>query len=111
MNRIRTKPFEYDSRGIGFNNHDRRQYELRLLRAQERQADALENMLSSNDWEKQAKNAMSVIGMIRAMIGEMFGPVIESSEATLLRGPEPKHDGEAILEALAKIKDQLNEQK
>ncbi|MGB6084991.1 hypothetical protein, partial [Parvibaculum sp.] len=52
-----------------------------------------------------AKQAASVIGMIRAMIGEMFGPIanIESEEATLLRGPEAKHDGEAILEALQRV--------
>ena len=56
-------------------------------------------------WEAQAKQAVSVIAMIRAMIGEMFGSIanIESDEATLLRGPESKHDGEAILAALQNI--------
>lgn len=60
-------------------------------------------------WERQAKEAASVIAMIRAMIGEMFGPVasIESAEATLLRGPEATHDGEAILEALGRVRDAL----
>lgn len=60
-------------------------------------------------WERQAKEATSVIAMIRAMIGEMFGPIasIESADATLLRGPEVKHDGEAILEALGRVCDAL----
>ena len=60
-------------------------------------------------WEAQAKQATSVIGMIRAMIGEMFGPIanLESEEATLLRGPESKHDGEAILAALSRIRDHI----
>jgi len=61
-------------------------------------------------WERQAKDATSVIAMIRAMIGEMFGPIasIESEDATLLRGPEAKHDGEAILEALGRVRDALS---
>ena len=61
-------------------------------------------------WERQAKGATSVIRMIRAMIGEMFGTTanMESEEATLLRGPEAKHDGEAILEALGRVRDALH---
>lgn len=56
-------------------------------------------------WEQQAKQATSVIAMIRAMIGEMFGTVanLESDGAALLRGPESYHDGEAILAALQNI--------
>lgn len=52
----------------------------------------------------------SVIAMVRAMIGELFGPVasIESEEATLRRGPEPRHDGEAIIEALQRVSDRLS---
>lgn len=66
-----------------------------------------ENKTLRNDvrWEAQAKQATSVIAMLRAMISEMFGPIanIESDEATLIRGPESKHDGEAILAALQNI--------
>ena len=60
-------------------------------------------------WKRQAQDASSVILMIRAMIGEMFGQTasIESQDATLLRGPEAKHDGEAILEALGRVRDAL----
>lgn len=56
-------------------------------------------------WKQNCRNATGTISLIRAMIGEMFGPVasIESEEATLLRGPEPKHSGEAILEALQRV--------
>tara|TARA_R110002126_G_scaffold290704_4_gene448316 strand:- start:16836 stop:17837 length:1002 start_codon:yes stop_codon:yes gene_type:complete len=60
---------------------------------------------STDRWKAQAQQATSVIAMIRAMIGEIFGPTasIESQDATLLRGPEAKHEGEAILEALQRI--------
>jgi len=60
-------------------------------------------------WQAHYKDALSVVSMVRGMIGEMFGTVanIESSDATLLRGPEAKHDGEAILEALGNIRDDI----
>lgn len=60
-------------------------------------------------WKAQAQQATSVLAMVRAMIGEMFGPIanLESAEATLYRGPEPKHDGEAILTALQNIADYI----
>ena len=60
-------------------------------------------------WKDNAVQARSVIAMIRAMVGEMFGPVasIESEDATLLRGPEAKHDGEAVLEALQRVSSTL----
>ncbi|MCY0148330.1 hypothetical protein OEG84_11560 [Hoeflea sp. G2-23] len=60
-------------------------------------------------WKGQAQQATSVLSMIHAMIGELFGPVasIESEEAVLLRGPEAKHTGEAILAALQRVSDAL----
>lgn len=43
--------------------------------------------------------------MVRDAIGELFGPTasLESEEAVLLRGPEPQHDAEAIIEALQRV--------
>lgn len=74
----------------------------------ERLADDAVSIVRDRDaWREQAQQAAGVIAMIRAMLGEMFGPVIESEDAALLRGPEPKHDGEAILEALQKIAERL----
>ena len=66
-------------------------------------------MSTETPWEIHAKQATSVIRMIRGMIGEMFGPIanIESEEATLLRGPEAKQHGEAILEALGRVGDHI----
>ena len=52
------------------------------------------------------RNAMTGIAMIREAV-ESFGPVasLESQEATLaLRGPEPIHEAEAIVEALIRVK-------
>lgn len=68
-------------------------------------ADQSPFVATAERWKTQAQAATSVISMVRAMIGEMFGPIanIESEEATLLRGPEPRHDGEAILAALQNI--------
>lgn len=46
--------------------------------------------------------------LIREAIGDMFGPVADliSEEAVLqLKGPEPIHDAEAIIEALQRIKE------
>lgn len=66
-------------------------------------------MSTETPWKIKAKQATSVIRMIRGMIGEMFGPIanIESEEATLLRGPEAKHHGEVILEALGRVRDHI----
>lgn len=48
----------------------------------------------------------SALHMIREAVGEIFGPVasMESEDATLLRGPEPHHDAEGIIEALQRVK-------
>ncbi|NRA88818.1 MAG: hypothetical protein HRU28_15845 [Rhizobiales bacterium] len=65
------------------------------------------NIKTEATWQKIAMDNVSVVLMIRGMIEEMFGTVanMESEDATvLLRGPELKHDGEAILAALRNIK-------
>lgn len=43
--------------------------------------------------------------MVRDAIEQLFGPDadIESDEATLLRGPEPRHRADAIIDALRRI--------
>ena len=43
--------------------------------------------------------------MVREAIGELFGPLasIESDEAVLRRGPEPKHEAEAQIAALRRV--------
>lgn len=45
-------------------------------------------------------------GMVREAIETLFGPVasLESEDATLLRGPEPCHDAEGVIEALQRVK-------
>jgi hypothetical protein len=45
--------------------------------------------------------------MISDAIEELFGPSasLESEEATLLRGPEPHHRAEGIIEALRRVRD------
>lgn len=47
----------------------------------------------------------AALRMVREAIGELFGPVadLESEEATLLRGPEPQHEAEALIAALQRI--------
>lgn len=73
------------------------------ITTQSARIDELEAMVGR--WKANSQNATGTIRVIRAMIGEIFGPTasIESEDATLLRGPEPKHDGEAILEALQRV--------
>ena len=53
----------------------------------------------------------AAIRMVREAVEELFGPVasLESEDAVLLRGPEPCHDAEAIIAALQRIKDKLND--
>ncbi|MBZ9973548.1 hypothetical protein LB517_28360 [Mesorhizobium sp. BR1-1-12] len=43
--------------------------------------------------------------MVREAVGEIFGPVanMESEDARLLRGPEPRHEAEAIIAALQNV--------
>lgn len=47
----------------------------------------------------------AAIRMIREAVGELFGPAanLESEEGVLLRGPEPRHDAEAIIAALQRL--------
>jgi hypothetical protein len=47
--------------------------------------------------------------MIREAVEE-FGPVasLDSEEAVLLRGPEPVHEAEAIVEALIRVRARLD---
>ncbi|MBO9430571.1 hypothetical protein [Sulfitobacter sp. R18_1] len=74
------------------------------------QAERIADLEGERDrWKDNCQSATGTIGVIRAMIGEMFGATasIESQDATLLRGPEPKHDGEAILEALQRVQSAL----
>lgn len=48
--------------------------------------------------------------MIREAMETLFGPIasLESSEAVLLRGPESIHEAEAIIEALGRVRDELD---
>ena len=59
----------------------------------------------SERWKAMFQEAAASVDLIGAMVGEMFGPIasLESEEATLSRGPEPKHRAEAILEALQRV--------
>lgn len=52
----------------------------------------------------------AALAMIRDAIGEMFGPVasLESEDATLLRGPEPHCEAEAIIAGLQRVRDLWN---
>ena len=56
-------------------------------------------------WKRMYRNAVTALAMVREAI-EMFGPAtsLESQEATLLRGPEPVHEAEAICEALTRLR-------
>jgi hypothetical protein len=60
-----------------------------------------ENARSSENYA----NAWSALGMIREAI-EAFGPVstVDSPEGVLLRGPEPVHEAEALVEGILRIK-------
>lgn len=76
-------------------------------------ADEVRRVISRLDgkptWRDMHMRSAGALDSVRAMIGEIFGPVIESEEATLtLRGPEPKHTAEAIFEALNKIKERYD---
>lgn len=57
------------------------------------------------EYGKIVEPYVSAMRMIRQGIEEIFGPIadLESEEATLLRGPEPHHEAEAILDALKRI--------
>jgi len=71
---------------------------------------ALDHVLQTN--ERGAANmqaAWAALRMIREAVEE-FGPVasLESPEAVLLRGPEPTHEAEAIIEALQRIRSALS---
>lgn len=48
----------------------------------------------------------AALRMIREAVEELFGPLanMESEEAVLLRGPEPVHEAEAIVEALHRVR-------
>lgn len=56
-------------------------------------------------WRDNLQNAWAALRMIREAVGE-FGPIadLESEDAVLLRGPEPVHEAEAIVEALGRIR-------
>lgn len=56
-------------------------------------------------WRANLQNAWAAIRMIREAVEE-FGPVasLESEDANLLRGPEPVHAAEAIVEALSRVR-------
>ena len=56
-------------------------------------------------WRENYENAMAALSMIRETI-ETLGPpgVLPSNEAVLLLyGPEPIHEGQAIVDALRKL--------
>lgn len=57
-------------------------------------------------WRANVQAHAAAMRMVRDAIGEMFGPLasLESEEAVLLRGPEPHHDAEAIIAALARLR-------
>ncbi len=48
----------------------------------------------------------AALRMIRDCVQELFGVTasLESEDAVLLRGPEPYHEAEAIIEALQRVK-------
>lgn len=47
----------------------------------------------------------AALRMVRDAIEELFGPAadLESEDAVLLRGPEPKHQAEALIAALQRV--------
>lgn len=81
---------------------------IRLGKESADHIDALPDTAAAR-WKSNAQSATGTLSVVRAMIGEMFGAIasIESEDATLLRGPEPKHTGEAILEALQRVQSAL----
>lgn len=60
-------------------------------------------------WKAMSQQRDVALAMIREAV-EAFGPIasLESREATLaLRGPEPIHEAEAIVEALLRVRGQV----
>lgn len=59
----------------------------------------------TTDYRKAVEPYAASLRMIRDAIEELFGPYanLESEEATLLRGPEPHHEAEAIIASLQNV--------
>ena len=59
----------------------------------------------TNDYRNAVEPYAASLRMIRDAIEELFGPYanLESEEATLLRGPEPHHEAEAIIASLQNV--------
>lgn len=56
-------------------------------------------------WRENTQAHAAAMRMVADAIEELFGPVasLESAEASLLRGPEPHHRAEGIIEALQRV--------
>jgi hypothetical protein len=65
--------------------------------------------MTPEDYRSAVEPYAAALRMIRDATGELFGPVasLESEEATLLRGPEPQHEAEAIIAALQRVRDKM----
>lgn len=68
------------------------------------------NEIAFENWREAVKPYVYAQHMVREAIGELFGPIasLEGPDAVLLRGPEPQHEAEAVIEALKRVADHSN---